>query len=75
MNGGAKTVAYKLAQISGFSKLPPYFSLGFHYSKWEPLSTDKMISLMGQFHSNSMPVDVYWMDIDYTKDNKYFEFD
>lgn len=35
LNGGPKYISYKLALITGFAQLPPYYSLGFHYSKWE----------------------------------------
>jgi alpha 1,3-glucosidase len=31
--------------------------------------------LIDQFNTYQIPLDVYWLDIDYTKDKKYFEFD
>lgn len=31
----AKRVQRTLAKIIGYQNLPPYFSLGFHYCKWE----------------------------------------
>lgn len=30
-----KTVSHMLTNIIGYPTLPPLFSLGFHYSKWE----------------------------------------
>jgi alpha-glucosidase (family GH31 glycosyl hydrolase) len=41
-NGGPKLISKMLADITGYAPLPPYFSLGFHYSKWESLSTDRL---------------------------------
>lgn len=74
-NGGPKTVSRKMAVITGFPVLPPYFSLGFQYSKWEYIDTDSLIALVDRFEANNLPVDVLWMDIAYTDGNKYFEFD
>lgn len=30
-----KRVARKLATISGYQSMPPFYALGFHYSKWD----------------------------------------
>ena len=65
----------KLATITGYAKLPPYFSLGFHYSKWEDISTERLSAILDEFNRQEMPLDVLWLDIEYTKDKKYFEFD
>lgn len=35
-----------LADITGYAPLAPYFSLGFHYSKWEEIDTQYMIDLL-----------------------------
>lgn len=65
----------KLALITGYSPLPPYFSLGFHYSKWEPINTKKLMDIVKQFNKHKMPVDVIWLDIEYARGKRYFEFD
>src|SRR6185436_1475658 len=65
-NGGPKKVQKLLSGITGYPPLPPYFSLGFHYSKWEPISTELMIDKLNAFNENRMPVDVFWLDIAYT---------
>lgn len=61
--------------ITGYLPLPPYHSLGFHYSKWEPISTHYLVSLLDEFNQLQMPVDNLWLDIEYTKGRRYFKFD
>ena len=41
--GGPKTIMRILADITGYAPIPPYYSLGFHYSKWEEISTDRLV--------------------------------
>jgi alpha 1,3-glucosidase len=36
---GPKRIHKKLSTVTGFPMLPPLFSLGFHYSRWEETST------------------------------------
>jgi len=66
INGGPKYISKVLADITGYAPLPPYYSLGFHYSKWETLSTSRLIELFEEFEKNDLPVDLFWLDIDYT---------
>ena len=40
---GPKYIMKKLTTITGKMKLPPFYSLGFHYSKWEETSALKLI--------------------------------
>lgn len=55
-------------------KLPPLFSLGFHYSRWESTSAKKIMDYNDKFEEHGFPVDVFWMDIAHTLDNMYFTF-
>lgn len=45
MIGASKTkrIHHLLSTITGFPNLPPLFSLGFHYSRWEETSAQKII--------------------------------
>jgi len=64
-----------LSTITGFAVLPPIFSLGFHYCKWESqTSADRIMEWNNKFEESKIPVDVFWMDIPYTDGNKYFVF-
>ncbi len=55
--------------------LPPLFSLGFHYSKWEDeASADRTRFYNAQFEESKIPVDVLWHDLPYSEDRQYFTF-
>lgn len=71
-NGGPKKVSKILADITGYAPLTPYYSLGFHYSKWESINTERLNKLYEEFEKNEIPVDNFWIDIDYTVENRYF---
>jgi len=38
-------VSRSLALVTGFPAFMPYFTLGFHYSKWEDISTNRMLDI------------------------------
>lgn len=61
-----KKVQHDLAVVSGFAPLPPIHSLGFHFSKWDYVSSQIMIDRNQHFTNNDFPVDVLWMDINYS---------
>ncbi len=65
--------------VSGFAPLPPIHSLGFHFSKWDSVSSQIMIDRNRNFTQGAFPVDVLWMDINYSDQNdtglyEYFKF-
>ena len=70
-----KKVLSNLATITGHAPLPPIYSLGFHFSKYAEVTDDIMIKRDDDFETYGFPVDVYWMDIMYAPQYKYFLFD
>ena len=54
-----------MAEITGFTTLPPINTLGFHFSKWAPVSADMVIERSQNFTKYGFPVDVLWMDIEH----------
>jgi len=70
-----KKQLFSLAKISGHAPMPPIETLGFHFSKWAEVSADIIIERNNQFNDNAFPVDVFWIDIEYTRDRAYFSFD
>ncbi|CDW82175.1 UNKNOWN [Stylonychia lemnae] len=70
-----KRVQKIMAELTGYQFLPPIFSLGFNYCKWErATSAQRIMEWNKKFSDNHIPVDVLWMDIPYTEDVRYFAF-
>jgi len=70
-----KRVANLLARVTGYPTLPPFFAIGFHYSKWEDsISAERIMYYNDEFEKAGIPVDVFWMDLPYTNDRMYFTF-
>ncbi|KAJ8934325.1 hypothetical protein NQ314_013365 [Rhamnusium bicolor] len=55
--------------------LPQMFSLGHHQSRYSYMSQDEVVDVCNKFDENNFPLDVIWLDIDYTDKKKYFTWD
>lgn len=66
---------YKMGKLLGFATLPPYFSLGYHHSKWSFKDQNDIEEIDANFDLHKIPYDVIYLDIDYTDAMKYFTFD
>ena len=54
--------------------MPNILSLGFHFSKWEIVSTDIIVERNRNFTKFGFPVDYFWLDLEYTNHGNYLEF-
>ena len=54
--------------IGGWS-LPPFWSFGYHHSRWGYKNLSEMESILSKFEDNDFPMDAMWNDIDYLYDN------
>ena len=69
-----------LATITGFAKLPPLHTLGFHFSKYDVASAEIIMERNANFTDFKFPVDVLVMDIQWADQNssadgyEYFRF-
>lgn len=73
----AKRMQKKLRDITGPAVLPPIHTLGFHYSKYAPASSDIIRQRNKDFTDYGFPVDVLWMDIqwaDYDSADASYEY-
>ena len=66
---------YKLGKLLGFATLPPYFSLGYHHSRWTFNDQNDLEETDKNFDLHQIPYDAIYLDIDYTDKMKYFTFD
>jgi alpha 1,3-glucosidase len=60
------------ARLTGTPVMPPHWSLGYHQCRWNYVSSDDVRSVQKRFDEEDMPVDVFWLDIEYAEDHKYF---
>ena len=60
------------ARLTGTQVLPPHWSLGYHQCRWNYVSSDDVRAVQKRFDEDDMPVDVFWLDIEYSDDHKYF---
>ena len=76
----AKRIQENLRTITGAAYLPPVHTLGFHFSKYAPASSDIIRQRNADFTKYEFPVDVLWMDIQWADQQgavdgyEYFRF-
>ena len=58
-----KRLNQDLATVSGYAPLPLIQTLGFHFSKWAPVSADILMERSRKFTETGFPLDVIWSDI------------
>ncbi|TDL18041.1 alpha-glucosidase [Rickenella mellea] len=63
------------ARLTGTPSLPPHWSLGYHQCRWNYVSSDDVRSVQKRFDEENLPVDVFWLDIEYSEEHKYFIWD
>lgn len=61
--------------LTGTAPLPQMFTLGYHQSRWNYNDQDDVIQTAENFDVHDLPLDVMWLDIEYTEDKKYFTWD
>ncbi|XP_054006859.1 neutral alpha-glucosidase AB [Hylaeus anthracinus] len=61
--------------LTGTAPLPQMFSLGYHQSRWNYNDQDDVMQIAESFDVHDIPMDVMWLDIEYTDQKKYFTWD
>lgn len=64
MGKNPKEIMSKWADVSGYPAIPPYFSLGYHQSRWSYLTAKEVSEVNFQFEYFELPLDAIWLDID-----------
>ncbi|CAF4944893.1 unnamed protein product [Pieris macdunnoughi] len=71
--GDAPSDVYRqYSTLTGVTPLPPKFSLAYHQSRWNYVDEADVRSVDEGFDSHDIPLDVIWLDIEYTDNRKYF---
>ncbi|KLO09715.1 glycoside hydrolase family 31 protein [Schizopora paradoxa] len=63
------------ARLTGTPVLPAHWALGYHQCRWNYVSSDDVRSVQQRFDEEDFPVDVFWLDIEYSEEHKYFIWD
>jgi alpha 1,3-glucosidase len=63
------------AKLTGTPVLPAHWALGYHQCRWNYISSDDIRTVQKRFDEEDIPVDVLWLDIEYSEDHKYFIWD
>ncbi|KAK7472303.1 glucosidase II [Stygiomarasmius scandens] len=63
------------ARLTGTTALPAHWSLGYHQCRWNYVSSEDVRSVQKRFDEEDIPVDVFWLDIEYAEEHKYFIWD
>ncbi|RVD84198.1 uncharacterized protein DFL_005961 [Arthrobotrys flagrans] len=58
--------------VTGFPQLPPYWSLGYHQCRWFYKTTELLDEARQMNMQAEIPVDAFWLDIDYMTAYKLF---
>jgi mannosyl-oligosaccharide alpha-1,3-glucosidase len=63
------------SRLTGTPVIPAHWALGYHQCRWNYVSSDDIRSVQKRFDQEDMPVDVLWLDIEYSEEHKYFIWD
>ncbi len=63
------------SRLTGNPILPPQWALGYHQCRWNYISSDDVRSVQRRFDEEDLPVDVFWLDIEYSEEHQYFVWD
>lgn len=66
------SVLKSYTDLTGTIELPLLSTLGYHQSRWSYESSLDILNINEHFKKNEIPVDFFWLDVDYTDDRKYF---
>ena len=71
----SKTVFKQYGELTGYTPLPPLFSIGHHQCRWNYMNEDDVLTVDAGFDEHEIPYDAIWLDIEYTDDKQYFTWD
>jgi alpha 1,3-glucosidase len=63
------------AKLTGTPSMPPQWALGYHQCRWNYVSSNDVRTVQKRFDEAGIPVDVFWLDIEYSDGHKYFMWD
>eukprot|EP00045_Choanoeca_perplexa_P014658 m.174061 g.174061 ORF g.174061 m.174061 type:complete len:906 (+) comp16750_c0_seq2:34-2751(+) len=70
-----KEVFNQYALVTGFSPLPPLFSIAYHQCRWNYNDEQDVKTVATQFDEFDIPFDIIWLDIEHTDGKRYMTWD
>lgn len=61
--------------LTGVANLPQLFSLAYHQCRWNYNDAKDVETVSTKFDEYDIPMDIMWLDIEYTDGKKYFTWD
>jgi alpha 1,3-glucosidase len=71
----SKSIFKQYGELTGYTPLPPLFSIGHHQCRWNYVSEEDVLTVDAGFDEHEIPYDAIWLDIEYTDDKQYFTWD
>lgn len=68
-------VTRQYSSLTGTTPLPPLYSLAYHQCRWNYNDQKDVHTVETNFDVYDIPMDVMWLDIEYTDSKKYFTWD
>eukprot|EP00731_Ephydatia_muelleri_P000495 Em0001g495a len=67
-------VIQQYTELIGRPYLPPYWSLGFHLSRWGYMTANNTLAVVERMRQKEIPQDTQWNDIDYMNTDLDFTY-
>ncbi|KAF8320449.1 alpha-glucosidase [Clavulina sp. PMI_390] len=64
-------VIKQYARLTGTAAMPAHWALGHHQCRWNYVSSDDVRTVSKKFDEDDIPMDVIWLDIEYSEEHKY----
>ncbi|PWZ00009.1 putative alpha-glucosidase II precursor [Testicularia cyperi] len=74
-SSNAQTNMALFSKLVGRTVLPQYFAIGYHQCRWNYLTDSDVKDVSQRFDDEDIPMDVMWLDIEYSKDHMYGVWD
>ncbi|PWN54028.1 alpha-glucosidase II precursor [Violaceomyces palustris] len=71
----ASTIMSQFTSLVGRTAMPQYFAIGYHQCRWNYLTDGDVKDVNHRFDDEDIPMDVLWLDIEYSKDHMYGVWD
>lgn len=70
-----KDVVHSYSDLTGYTQLPQQFAIAYHQCRWNYISDDDVREVDRKFDKHHIPYDIIWLDLEYTNEKKYFQWD